>query len=140
MSINGLNDFNDWEEDWENIEIPDLSVNVEELKKNKERELKLLEDRKRMEEADLALTKDLFDNINEKHLLDKIEIVKLTKEKTKELIMLQLKKKQDLYEKQKMYSLRLKEKKQQQQKHKELYGEAEVDKYSEMYGDIEDKY
>jgi len=51
----------DWEDNWENTEIPDLIVNLKETIKNRERELKLLEERKRMEEADLVLTEELFE-------------------------------------------------------------------------------
>lgn len=142
----------DLEDDWENIKIPDLIINYQETVKNKEREKRLLEERKMMEEADLALTNELFDEtkkqINEKNdnqyidrlNLDKIKIVKLTKEKPEELKMLQIKKRNELIEKQKLLSQKIREKKQQQQKFKELYGEAEVDIYTEMYGGIEDKY
>ena len=100
------NDFDNLEEDWENIEIPDLIINFQETVKNKEREKRLLEERKMMEEADLALTNELFDEIKEqindnqtkdrlnldRLNLDKIKIVKLTKEKPEELKMLKIKK------------------------------------------------
>jgi predicted nucleic acid-binding protein len=56
------NCVDDWEDDWENTDIPDLIVtSLEETIKNRERELKILEERKRMEEADLALSEELFD-------------------------------------------------------------------------------
>ena len=48
------------EDDWENIEIPDLYI----LIKNKEKEQRLLEERKLVEDADAELTEDLFSRQN----------------------------------------------------------------------------
>ena len=78
----------DWEDDWENIEIPDLCSEVS--IKNKERELKLLEERKLMEESDLDLAKELFngeqEKINETKKVETFVPVKFVKkERPKEL-------------------------------------------------------
>jgi hypothetical protein len=127
----------DWEDDWENTEIPDLLVSI----KNKERELKLLEERKLMEDADLALAEELFHGEQAQKKVESFVPVKLDKkEKPKSLQMLQEQKRKELQEKQKQQSQKQKEKKQQQKKHKELFGEAEFDEYEEMYGHIEDQY
>ena len=134
----------DWEDDWENTVIPDLLVSIQ----NKERELKLLEERKLVEEADLALSEELF---NDKQTLTGIKQIAepkvsvlgpkvIKKEKPKELIALQETRRRELEEKQKAESQRKKQQKEQQKKHKELYGEAEYDEYDEMYGHIEDQY
>lgn len=127
----------DWEDDWENTEIPDLLVSIQ----NKERELKLLEERKLMEDADLALAEELFHGEQAQKKVESFVPVKLDKkEKPKSLQMLQEQKRKELQEKQKQQSQKQKEKKQQQKKHKELFGEAEFDEYEEMYGHIEDQY
>jgi hypothetical protein len=132
----------DWEDNWENNEIPDLLLASIQ---NKERELKLLEERKLMEDADLALAEELFngekEKINESKKQESFVPVKLIKkEKPKDLQILQEQKRKELQEKQKQQSQKQKEKKKQQQKQKELFGEAEFDEYDDMYGHIEDQY
>jgi hypothetical protein len=135
----------DWEDDWENNNIPDLLVSIQ----NKERELKLIEERKLMEDADLALAEELFNDEQEKKNESKKQELfvpvkpvneKPVKEKPKGLQILQEQKRQELREKQKQQSQKQKEKKQKEKKHKELFGEAEIDEYEEMYGYIEDQY
>ena len=78
----------DWEDDWsydyENIEIPDLIT---------ERQTKLLEERKLMEDAELVLTKDLFSEKPQKIVDEPIKF------KTKELKMMLDNKKRALKEK-----------------------------------------
>jgi hypothetical protein len=80
----------DWEDDWsydyENIEIPDLIT---------ERQIKLLEERKLMEDAELVLTKDLFSEKPKKIVDEPIKF------KTKELKMMLDNKKRVLKEKHK---------------------------------------
>jgi hypothetical protein len=125
------------EDNWENNEIPDLLVSIQ----NKERELKLLEERKLMEDADLALAEELFHGEQEEKKEEAFVPVKLVKkEKPKDLQILQEQKRKELQEKQKQQSQKQKEKKQKEKKHKELFGEAEFDEYDEMYGNIEDQY
>jgi hypothetical protein len=131
----------DWEDDWENTEIPDLLVSIQ----NKERELKLLEERKIMEDADLALAEELFhgeqEKINESKKEESFVPVKFVKkEKPKELKILQEQKRKELQEKQRQESQKQKQKKIQKKKQEELFGEAEFDEYDDMYGHIEDKY
>jgi hypothetical protein len=130
----------DWEDDWENNNIPDLLVSIQ----NKERELKLLEERKLMEDADLALAEELFNDeqekINESKKQELFVPVKPVKEKPKDLQILQEQKRKELQEKQKQQSQKQKEKKQKEKKQKELFGEAEFDEYDDMYGHIEDQY
>lgn len=127
-----------WEDDWENIEVPDLQVSFE----NKQRELKLLEERRLMEEADLALAEELFVEQTKKcnDDLALLEPIKFFKEKPKQLQIEQEKRRQELRERQKQQAHQEREKKKEQKKYKELYGEAELDEYDEMYGDLEDKY
>lgn len=139
------NCVDDWEDDWENTDIPDLIVNLQDKLKNRERELSLIEERKKMEEDDLALSEELFDeekrNKRTNDTLALVEPVKfIKKEKPKELKNLQDKKKQELQEKQKEQSQKQKQKKQQDKRLKDIYGEADIDEFDEMYGDIEDKY
>ena len=127
----------DWEDDWESTEIPDLLVSIQ----NKERELKLLEERKLMEDADLALAEELFNDEQEQKKVESFVPVKLIKkEKQKYLQILQEQKRKELQEKQKQQSQKQKEKKLQKKKQEELFGEAEFDEYDEMYGHIEDQY
>lgn len=133
------NCVDDWEDDWENTEIPDLIINLQDTNKNRERELKLLEERKLMEEADLALVEDLFDKNKTKNVIVK-DLKPVKKEKPKYLQKEHEKKKEEQREKQKQESQKQKEKKKHDKKLKEIYGEAEIDEYDEMYGDIEDKY
>jgi|LakMenEpi03Aug12_release.lakeMendotaPanAssembly.Ray.scaffolds.fasta_scaffold1027098_2 hypothetical protein len=127
----------DWEDDWESTEIPDLLISIQ----NKERELKLLEERKLMEDADLALAEELFNDEQEQKKVESFVPVKLIKkEKPKDLQILQEQKRKELQEKQKQQSQKQKEKKLQKKKQEELFGEAEFDEYDEMYGHIEDQY
>ena len=65
------------EDDWENIEIPEITANVQLSIKSKERELKLLEERKQMEKDDIALVEDLFLET----IKDKLEPVRFIKHK-----------------------------------------------------------
>ena len=127
----------DWEDDWENTDIPDLLVSIQ----NKERELKLLVERKLMEDADLDLTEELFRGEQSQKKVESFAPIKLDKkEKPKSLQMLQEQKRKELQEKQKQESQKQKERKQLQKKHKELVGEAEFDEYDERYGHLEDQY
>lgn len=129
-------------DDWENIDTPDLIINLEETIKNRERELKLLEERKKMEESDLALAEDLF-NKNEDTILSikDLEPVKFIKnDRSNEIKKLQEQKKYEMQEKQKRQSQKQKEMKKQHQRLKDIYGNSDIDEYDEMYCDIEDKF
>jgi hypothetical protein len=148
MVTNCIYDWeDDWEDDWENTEIPDLIVNLQETIKNRERQLKLLEEQKMMEEAELVLSEELFDEEKRNKrtnanlaLAEPIKFVKTKKEKPKQLQIEQEKRRQELQEKQKQQSQKQKEKKKQDKRLKDIYGDAELDEYDEMYGDIEDRY
>lgn len=59
----------DWEDNWENTDIPDLIVNLEKTIKNRERES---EERKKMEEAEQTLAEDLFDKKQNKRIKDNL--------------------------------------------------------------------
>jgi len=48
------------DDDWQNIEIPDELIDFPETIKNKEKELKELEDRKLVEASELPLLNELF--------------------------------------------------------------------------------
>jgi|Laugresu1bdmlbsd_1035121.scaffolds.fasta_scaffold19628_1 hypothetical protein len=126
-----------WEDDWENTDLSELCIEVS--IKNKERELKMLEERKLMEESEIALAKDLFNDDNECIELfipvkpDKITIINDKKDKYKKTKELQEQKRKELKEIQKI-------KKEQLKRHKEIFGEAELDEYGEKYGYIEDNY
>jgi len=118
--------MNDSWEDWdvENIVIPLLHV------PNKE-QIKRLEERKKIEESEIALMKDFFDNTSNTNssntttketLENKKNNSKISKQKENEL-------------KQKEISIKLKQKKEQDKKHAQLYGECTYDKYEDY-----DKY
>ena len=136
--VNDVDDVNDWE----NTEIPDLTINIEEFTKNKERELKILEQRKMMEESDLILAEELF--CENKNKLTKEPIIyykpQVINKKTKIDKILIAKKIQELEEKQRKASKINKEKKQNDKRLAEIYGEAEPDECYEKYGYLIDKF
>jgi hypothetical protein len=114
-----MNDWEDWE--GENIVTPDLHV------PNKE-QIKRLEERKKIEESEIALMKDFFDNnnntsnntINNKETTEsKINKVKIVgKQRENEL-------------KQKELSEKIRKKKEKEKKHSDLFCEVIHDKYDD---------
>jgi len=122
--------------DWEAKAIKNLMIYIE----TKERETKVLKERKMMEEADAALTEDLFSNAEkeEKKEKNEKEEKKEKKEKEKKPKELLEQKKQQLKENQKLQSQKIRDQNAQKMRSKELYGEADVDEYEELYGNIED--
>ena len=126
-------------DDWETTEIPDLTINIEEFTKNKERELKILEQRKMMEEAELVLAEELFCENKNKLTKDHYKPQVINK-KTKIDKMLIAKKIQELEEKQRNASRINKEKKKNDKRLAEIYGEAEPDECYEKYGYLIDKF
>lgn len=122
-------------DDWETYEIPDLIV----LQENKERERKILDERKIMEEADAVLVENLFNSIENVNKCDSkqsnrdfgfkpIKKEKLkTNTNTNEL-------------EQKKESQMQRQRKEEKKRQNDIYGEAELDKYTNLYGSIEDKY
>lgn len=112
------------EDNWENAIIPDF------------REKKLIEERKKVEEADNILTEELFFGKKLEYKGDDNKLVYLEKEKPKCIEN----RREKLIENQKQKSEFIKKKKMEQQRFKDIYGEAELDKYYELYGSIQDKY
>ena len=114
--------IDDWE-DWENHEfiVPE---------KNKE-ELKILEERRLIEESDNHLTKNLFSNeedlIYEDLKQENIKPLRIHENKTLKQKMVSKQKINE--EKQKVLSKIIKQKKENKDREKELYGEAENDEY-----------
>lgn len=136
------------EDDWENTEIPDLLVTL----KNKERELKLLEERKLIEEDGNALIEELFDEdknnkrkANNLSLIEQKKCIKSVKEKDNKKVSnisheMKQKKSKILQEERQQQIKFLKEQKQQIKRLNEIYGEAEPDEHYEKYKSIIDKY
>jgi hypothetical protein len=139
----------DWEEeDWENITIPDLLISNE----NRERERRLIEQRKLVEDADAELAESLFSNepkdikdikvpkeikeIKETQILCNIGAIE-KKEKPKDLLQ---NRQNELREKQIEDTKKKREQKENKLRLKDTYGEAEEDVYDDMYGDIANKY
>jgi len=112
------------EDNWENAIIPDF------------REKKLIEERKKVEEADNILTEELFFGKKLEYKGDDNKLVYLEKEKPKCIEN----RREKLIENQKQKSEFIKKKKMEQQRFKDIYGEAELDEYYELYGSIQDKY
>jgi hypothetical protein len=108
-------DWEDW--DCDNNIIPLLHV------RNKE-QIKRLEERKLIEESEIALMKDLFDNNSNTNNNNK-ETTEIKKNKPK------ISKQQENELKQKEMSIKLKLKKEQEKKQAELYGECRPDKYDD---------
>jgi hypothetical protein len=132
-------------DDWENITIPDLLISNE----NRERERRLIEQRKLVEDADAELAESLFSNepkeikeikepkeIKETQILCNIGPTK-KKEKPKDLLQ---NRQNELREKQIEDTKKKREQKENKLRLKDTYGEAEEDVYDDIYGDIADKY
>lgn len=125
-------------EDWDDeLNVQDLVETI----KNRERELKLLEDRKKMEDDDLVLTESLFNGENGSKIADsKLSvsepirfITDLNDSRIREIKILKTKRQKELRE-------REKEKRLRDNRKREIYGEASIDEYDEIYGSIADKY
>ena len=115
-----------WED--ENIVIPVLHVS------NKE-QIKRLEERKKIEESEIALMKDFFDNTNTNTNNSNTNISnKEPSDNTKHKQKIVDKQKENEL-KQKELSIKLKQKKEAAKKHSDVFGEVIHDKYDEY-----DKY
>lgn len=123
------------EDEWETVVIPDL-LGKKEKESVSERERQILEERKLMEEADAALAEELFLN-NKTRIQDK-RIQDKQNHSFKPIIKIDLQ--QINIENQKQESERLKKIKEDSMRIKEIYGEAEIDVYDELYGHIADPY
>ena len=121
------------DDDWETAIIPDL------------RERKLLEERKKVEEADNILAEELFSGLKKSDCNqdgnqdgnqdDKSVILKKPNNKKEKLMW-----KEKLIENQKEKSEKIKKRKLEKTRLIDIYGEAELDEYDELYGSIQDKY
>jgi hypothetical protein len=126
----------DWE-DWEDVEIDNFIVTFP-ISDINSKEVKQLEERKLVEEADNALSKELFgtesdlqsEKICENDAKDAKDIKVVAPQKTK------LSKQKENEEKQKEFSKKVKELKMKQKRFNELYGESNNYKYDEY----DDKY
>ena len=127
-SCGSVMNYDDDDDDWEHTIIPDLIS---------ERERKLIEERKKVEEADAELAEELFSNL--KKIETKIDnkcIILEKKEKPKCLEN----RREKLMESQKQKSELIKKSKMEKKRIADIYGEAELDEYDELYGSIQDKY
>ena len=115
---------------WEDCEIENIVIPVLHVP-NKE-QIKRLEERKKIEESEIALMKDMFDNNsnNSNSISNNKETTEIKKNKPK------ISKQKENELKQKEFSIKLKLKKEQDKKQAELYGECKHDKY-EDYEDYE---
>ena len=120
------------DDDWENAIIPDLIS---------ERERKLIEERKKVEEADAELSKELFSdlkkikyNVNDNIYNKPVILEKKDKPKCLE------NRREKLIENQKQKSELIKKMKIEKNRMYEVYGDTELDEYEELYGSIQDKY
>jgi len=122
------------EDDWDSISWDNVVTQIN------EKQLQLLEERKLMEESELDLTKQLFDETFE--LLQKQN--ELCIKKNIQSIDNQHKyinnKHEKHIEKQKLDSKLLKDKKMELKRQQDIYGTSEADYYDETYGYIEDEY
>ena len=113
-----------WTDDFETTEIQYLLVSL----KNKDKELKLIEERKMIEDADIALVEDLF---NKKISIKDLGPVKGESKECKNIIEKKI---------QTNTKTKSDRKKKQDKNLQEIYDETELDEYDELYIDIEDKY
>ena len=121
----------DWE-DWEDVEIDNIIVPFT-ISDINSKEVKQLEERKLVEEADNALSKELFgteaDLQSEKMGLEDIKVVAPQK--------IKLSKQKENEQKQKEFSKKVKELKIKQKRFTELYGESNN---NYKYDEYDDKY
>lgn len=116
------------EDDWENAIIPDLIS---------ERERKLIEERKKVEEADGIIVEALFSDSQKIECnVDNKQIILKKKERPKDVEN----KREELIKNQKQKSELIKKMKAEKKRMFEIYGDAELDEYDELYGSIQDKY
>jgi len=128
-SCGSVTNYDD-DDDWENAIIPDLISDRERI---------LIEERKKVEEADQELSEELFSDRLKAKVESKIDnkcIIVEKKEKPKCLEN----RREKIIESQKQKSELIKKRKIEQKRMADMYGEAELDEYDELYGSIQDKY
>ena len=118
------------DDDWESVDIDNLLVCIN--AEAKECTQKLLEARRLEEEADLALSDELFNDTPKPLITQPIKPIKekqtqkkITNEKQKQ------KQQEKLNKEQKEQKLRAK-------KHEEIFGEGKIDIYEDIYGHLYD--
>ena len=106
-----------------------------------ESQKKQLEERRLVEESDVKLSEELFSKTNKIRLSpiqDQNKIQEPSKIQTQNKVRLSIKtRKLELIEQQRMQQ---KQKKLEKKRLTETFGEADIDVYDELYGDIADKY
>ena len=118
---------------WEDCEIENIVIPVLHVP-NKE-QIKRLEERKKIEESEIALMKDFFDNNNNTNTNTNNNISnKEPSDNTKHKQKIVGKQRENEL-KQKELSIKLKQKKEAEKKHSDIFGEVIHDKYDEY-----DKY
>ena len=118
-------------EDWEDCEVENIVLCVP----NKQ-QIKQLEERKKIEESEIALMKDFFDNNSNTNTNVNINsnINSSNKEASENKLKIVNKQRENEL-KQKELSIKLKQKKEAAKKHSDVFGEVIHDKYDEY-----DKY
>lgn len=125
------------EDDWENIVVSDLLS---------EREKKLLEERRKVEESDTDLSKDLFSHDYQgsgSPLLftkEKPRTIEIENTRTIEIENPRTRPKVSQIKNQSQQQQNIKQKKIQNKRISEIFGESNIDCHYELYGHIEDKY
>ena len=129
-----MSNWSSVEEDWENWDIIEKKITEEQLKR--------LEEQKAIEDSDLELSKQLFDETFE--LLNKQNELCMKNNKcclNRKPLNLKIQEKHEIHiEQQKLKSKKLKQIKQEKQRQEEVYGSSEADIYDETYGYMEDEY
>jgi hypothetical protein len=120
----------DWEDDWETSDIPDL--------RNKEEEAKKLKERKLVEESEKEVIDELF-NVQSKDTKSCIVATPTTNFEKRTLKPPPLKRYSNA-ELNKNNQIKSKQKKLEKIREAELFGEASIDEYDEKYGYIEENY
>ena len=112
---------------WEDCEIENIVIPVLHIP-NKE-QIKRLEERKKIEESEIALMKDFFDNTNNNtnNSNTNISNKETTESKINKVKIVDKQRENEL--KQKELSIKLKQKKEAAKKHSDVFGEVIHDKY-----------
>jgi hypothetical protein len=136
-----------WEDDdFDVIALMNATQNESQNEIQNEIQKKQLEERRLVEESDVKLSEELFSKTNKIRLSpiqepSKIQTqnkIRLSPIQTQETRFRPIKtRKQELIEQQRMQQ---KQKKLEKKRLTETFGEADIDVYDELYGDIADKY
>jgi hypothetical protein len=127
---------------WEDDDFDVIALmNATQTESQNELQKKQLEERRLVEESDVKLSEELFSKTNKIRLSpiqDQNKIQEPSKIQTQNKVRLSIKtRKLELIEQQRMQQ---KQKKLEKKRLTETFGEADIDVYDELYGDIADKY